>query len=284
MPNTQLLIIDAQNDFCDMPAFGYNPALPIPGAYQDFLRLAGLITQAGTAISSVTVTLDSHHIIDLAHNLCWRDQDGDIPLSFTQVTAADLSAGVYRPAANFSDSRSLSYLSSYLCELELLGRTLTLWPAHCEIGSRGHNVNDEILEALGHWEMHNPKANPVNFIHKGENIWTESYSALKAVIPYPGDPSTELNRDFLDSLAKSEQLLIAGQASSHCVRETIEDILRFSHADIKNKLVILMDCMSPVSRFETAAQQFYSHLQSQGIRLTTSDEILPELLANNPIV
>lgn len=277
MPNTLLLIIDAQNDFCDYPSSGYSPALPVPGAYQDCLRLSGLISRAGAAISQVIATLDSHHAIDLAHNTCWRDENDEIPPPFVSVTASDLIAGRYRLAPSFVDATE--YVLSYLQKLEQLGRCFTLWPQHCLIGSPGHNLNAELALALRNWEAQ--QFTPVTAIQKGENIWTESFSALKAVIPYPGDPDTELNQPFLGMLAKSDRILVAGQASSHCVKETVEDILRFGSPEIKNKLILLTDCMSPVFGFETPTAQFFNDLRMQGVRLASSEEIVSELIADN---
>ena len=56
-PNIQLLIIDPQNDFCDLPESWrpldpisgqrLAPALPVPGAHADMLRLAELIGSSG---------------------------------------------------------------------------------------------------------------------------------------------------------------------------------------------------------------------------------------------
>jgi nicotinamidase-related amidase len=280
MLNTRLLIIDAQNDFTDYPMAGYKAALPVLGAYQDFLRLTELIKFAGSHIETVTATLDSHHVIDIAHNTSWLDHKGDIPQPFTYITSADLCCDRYALSPNLVHEDTHMYLLSYLGVLEQMGRQLVLWPPHCEIGTPGHNLNNDILTALRNWEINNQNGNAVNFILKGENIWTESYSALKAVIPYPGDPDTEINQSFLSALSESDTILVAGQASSHCVKETVEDILLYSFSEMKNKLVILTDCMSPVPGFETDTEKFFSHLQTQGIRLSTSVEMIAELLAD----
>lgn len=279
MPSTSLLIIDAQNDFCDYSSNGYIPALPVPGAYQDCLRLSRLISRAGAGISQVIATLDSHHIIDLAHNTAWRDANAEIPPPFVSVTASDFSNGRYQLAPNFPGLSASEYVLNYLQELASLGRLFTLWPPHCLIGSPGHNLNAELAQTLRDWEAQ--RFTPVTIIQKGENIWTESFSALKAVIPDPGDPATELNQPFLDMLAKSDTVLVAGQASSHCVKETVEDILRFGAAGIKSKLTLLTDCMSPVPGFETDTAEFFNDLQTQGIRLASSEEIVSELIADS---
>ncbi|MBD9359738.1 isochorismatase family protein [Methylomonas fluvii] len=279
MANTQLLIIDAQNDFCDHAPEEYAPALPVPGAYQDCLRLAQLIEQAGLAINGVIATLDTHHMIDLAHNSSWLTEDGVAPPPFSRVTATDFLAGRYRLAGTTVSPEQNDYALNYLQQLEQMQRSFILWPPHCLIGTPGHNLNPELAQALSHWETRTSK--PVTLVQKGENIWTESFSALKAVIPAPADPATQLNQAVLEMLAQSDRLLIAGQASSHCVKETISDILQFGAAELKRKLVILTDCMSPVSGFEAAVEQFFTELRAQDIRLATSAEIALELVSEN---
>ncbi|WP_020484201.1 isochorismatase family protein [Methylomonas sp. MK1] len=280
MANSQLLIIDAQNDFCDHATEGYVPALPVPGAYQDCLRLAQLIEQVGLAINGVIATLDSHHMIDLAHNTSWLTEHGAAPPPFSVVTAADFLAGRYRLAATPVSPEQNDYVLNYLRQLEQMQRPFILWPPHCLIGTPGHNLNAELAQSLSHWETRTCKA--VTLVQKGENIWTESFSALKAVIPDPADQATQLNQAVLGILGQADRLLIAGQASSHCVKETICDILQFGATELKHKLVILTDCMSPVSGFEAAVEQFFTELHAQGIRLATSTEMALELASANP--
>lgn len=269
MKTTQLLIIDAQNDFCDLPTDNsYKPALPIPGAHQDCLRLAQLIAAKGACFSSITATLDSHHRIDLAHYCNWLDADEQEVAPFSQITANDVIAGRFRLKQPLHSKAVKDYLITYLQTLEALQRTLTLWPIHCEIGTIGHNLHPAISQALRQWETRTAKT--IAFVHKGENIWTESYSALKAVLPYPGDSGTELNQALLAQLLSCDELLIAGQASSHCVKETVLDLLHYGGLNAAKKLVLLTDCMSAVLGYENQVQQFYSDLNQHGVRLTTS--------------
>ena len=49
----RLLIIDPQNDFCDIPG----AALPVAGANADMTRLAALMKQARDKLGDITVTL-----------------------------------------------------------------------------------------------------------------------------------------------------------------------------------------------------------------------------------
>ncbi|WNB75889.1 hypothetical protein [Methylomonas koyamae] len=267
----QLLVIDAQNDFCDRPFGSLLPALPVPGAYQDCLRLVRLIDRLADAIDAVVVTLDLHHSIDLAHHTMWRDANGAVPPPFTQVTAADLRSGRYRTLTAQISADAERYVLQYLQNLEQQGLALTLWPPHCLVGSPGANLNAELAGALQRWETRRLK--PIDVIEKGLNIWTENFSALKAVIPYPGDADTDLNRHLLDQLAGSDSVWVAGQASSHCVRQTVLDLLQYGPADVAERLTLLTDCMSPVPGCEFLAEQFFNDVRQRGVRLAASSEI-----------
>jgi len=266
-----LLIIDPQNDFCDLPPPAA-PALPVPGAHQDMLRLASLIDQGGAGLSAITVTLDSHHRYDVAHPTFWRTADGAAPGPFTQISAADVRAGLYTPR----DAAALPRVLSYLDALESAGRyQLMVWPVHCEIGSWGHNVHDAVRAAYNAWEE--ARHAVVAKVGKGSNPWTEHYSAVMAEVPDPTDPASQLNRELIASLSQADTIYITGEAGSHCVKATTEHIA--DHIDPR-KLVLVTDCMSPVSGFETQYLEFAQAMQRRGARLATSAEVLPELLAN----
>src|SRR5471032_2088428 len=105
--NLHLLIIDPQNDFCDLPASylplnpatraPHAPALPVPGAHQDMLRLAGLINRGRHGLSAISITLDSHHRFDIAHPTFWLAEGGAPVAPFTKIAAADVRAGRFVP-------------------------------------------------------------------------------------------------------------------------------------------------------------------------------------------
>ena len=271
----QLLIIDPQNDFCDLPpdwqprsplsAQACAPALPVQGAHQDMLRLAGFIKQNATSLSGITVTLDSHSRVDIAHPPFWRQASGEPVMPFTQVSAAEVRAGRFMPR----DAAALPRVLCYLDELEARGRyTLMVWPVHCEIGTWGHAVHAAVQAALNGWEE--GKLRQVRHVHKGENPWTEHYSAMQAEVPDANDPGTELNRALLTELDQADTLFIAGQASSHCVRATTEHIVANLPSRRPQRIVLLTDCMSPVGGFEPQAEAFLTDMKAQGVRLATA--------------
>ncbi|MEG2034247.1 MAG: cysteine hydrolase, partial [Janthinobacterium sp.] len=87
---------------------------------------------------------------------------------------------------------------------------------------------------------------------------------------------------LLAQLRASHQLVIAGEASSHCVRATTEHIVDNWGSDDFSRIVLLTDCMSPVTGFERQQRDFIAGMQERGVRLATSADIVPELQANAP--
>lgn len=55
------------------------------------------------------------------------------------------------------------------------------------------------------------------------------YSAIEAEVQIPSDPSTHIDWDLLKRLKYAKQVLICGQAKSHCVNYTIKSIMKYWH-------------------------------------------------------
>ncbi|GAA5161734.1 cysteine hydrolase [Viridibacterium curvum] len=277
-----LVIIDPQNDFCDLPdnycpdraGDKTRPALPVAGAHADMLRVAALIRQAGAALTDISVTLDSHQHLDIAHPTFWMGGDGSPVSPFTAIAASDVRAGTYVPKQADALPRVLDYLDA----LEKAGRyTHMVWPVHCEIGTWGHNVHDDVRMAYNAWEE--ARLGIVSKVVKGTNPWTEHYSAIKAEVPDPDDADTQLNAGFLARLKQADRIYITGEAASHCVKATTEHIVEnFGSAEV-GKLLIVTDCMSAVPGFESQYDAFLDDMRGRGARLATSAEVIAELNA-----
>ena len=272
--SVHLLAIDPQNDFCDLPpgagppdgagAF-VAPSLPVPGADSDLRRLAAFVRSAGAALTGLTVTLDSHHRLDVAHPGFWSREDGSPMDPFTQITSRDLKAGAFRPRREEDADRTLRYVE----QLEARGRyVLMVWPVHCEIGSWGHGVHGELRAAYNEWEERTQRS--VGKVLKGQNRFTEHYSALLAEVPDPADPGTQLNEALLAELDVADRIVVAGEAGSHCVKATVEDLVAHLPSGRPERIVLLTDCISPVAGFEGAQADFFVAMRGLGVRLTDS--------------
>ncbi|MBZ8141224.1 cysteine hydrolase [Rubrivivax gelatinosus] len=273
----QLLIIDAQNDFCDLPpdwctvdpATGERmlPALPVAGAHADMLRLAAFIDARGTDIDTITLTLDSHHRIDIAHPPFWQDAAGGDVAPFTAIDAAQVRDGQFVPR----DPSALPRVLAYLDALQARGRyRLMVWPEHCRIGSWGHLVHAAVRAACDRWEAR--RLRPVRYLFKGDNPWTEHYSALEAEVPDPLDPGTLLNQALLSRLDRSQRLWVAGEASSHCVKATVEHLVEHLPSGRPARIELLIDCMSPVAGFEPQHHAFLVDMAARGVRQRRSTD------------
>lgn len=264
MSNIQLLVIDPQNDFCDPDG-----ALAVPGAEGDMHRLAALVHRLRDRLTDVHVTLDSHRRVDISHPLWFRDGDGHHPAPFTAVTPDDLRRGRWSTTHPGAWDRTLAYLEA----LAAGGRyPHTLWPEHCLIGTEGHAVHPVLTEALAEWEA---RFALVDFVTKGSNPWTEHFSAVRAEVPDPEDPGTQVNTGLVRTLQEADVILLAGEASSHCLAHTVRDIAaQFADPAWVRKLVLLEDATSPVPGFEAHATDFLRDMTALGMRTTTTDQFL----------
>lgn len=275
-----LLIIDPQNDFCDIPAAelpadplrageAIRPALPVPGAHADMLRLAAFMRRAGARMDHVHVTLDSHHPVHIANPSWWIDDAGGVPAPFTTITAADLHAGRWRARNPAWQARSVEYLAA----LERGGRyVLVVWPEHCLIGHWGHNVHAAVAEQLDTWAR--SKLAVVDYVFKGSNPFTEHYSGVRAEVPDPADPATRGNPRLVAALSDAQTIVVAGEALSHCVANTVRDLADALGPAHVEKLVLLDDCASSVSGFENFGTDFLREMRARGMRTASSTTYL----------
>jgi nicotinamidase/pyrazinamidase len=261
----ELLIIDPQIDFCD-PKKG---ALYVPGAEDDMRRLAAMIVRLKDKIDDIHVTLDSHHFVHIAHPIFWKDSRGNHPAPFTKITRDDAENGVWTTTVPSMYRRAMDYVR----KLEENGRyELTIWPPHCLIGSPGHAVFPELFSALGEWEQ---RFALVDYVTKGSNIMTEHYSAVRADVPDPADASTQINTRLVETLQNADLVVVAGEARTHCLANTVRDIAEnFGDDSLISKLVLLTDASSDIPGFEPHAETFVREMTARGMQLSTTTEFL----------
>lgn len=255
--NVQLLIIDPQVDFCSPDG-----ALSVPGADEDIKRLAGLVRANKDRLDDIHVTMDSHQVLHIAHPTWWVDRDGNHPAPFTQINLTDIESGQWTTKRPGLLKRSREYVET----LEKNQRyTLTIWPEHCIIGTRGHGIMPELSDALREWCVE--RFANVDYVTKGSNPYTEHYSALRADVMDPSDPGTQLNTKLVDTLLQADALAITGQAITHCVANTVRDLAEaFRDDSLVKKLILITDTCSPVPGFENLGDQFIKEMTARGMQ------------------
>lgn len=243
-----LFIIDMQNDFCKQDG-----ALYVPGAEDDIQRLISFIDK--TKIDKIILTADTHEIIDISHPEYWSNDMGDCPEPFTQITTKDVDDKKWFSADGSKWGRV------YVEELEIQGEyPHVIWPIHCVRSSWGAEIVDEIKSLLPKHEH--------EIVKKGLNPHSEHFGAFKANISVKNDPTTDFNEDLLVKLKAYENIYIAGEAKSHCVANTIKQMLPYTN-DLGN-IYILEDCMSNVPGFENIADDIYHDAVISGMQIINS--------------
>lgn len=263
MKKTALLIIDAQYDFCNP-----NGALYVPGAEKDVERIANLIALEGEHIDSIFVTLDTHRVLDIAHPLFWEDQNGNTVAPFTLITAQAVEAGKWIPRYH------KDYVLQYLKTLEDEGEFRHfIWPEHCLIGSKGAALDETLMHSILAWTHRTRRE--YKAVTKGINPLTEHFGIFKAQVPVAGSPETELDEQFLAELGTFDEVLIAGEARSHCVATSIRQIVRYAPA-LASKVVALSDCMSDVPNFGYLADPIFEEAVKNGMTFSKASQVFAE--------
>lgn len=258
-----LLVIDAQNDFHDIPG----ATLAVPGSSKDTAKIATFIEKVNP--STIFSSLDSHYSLDISHPAWWEMGNGDPVGIFTLIKADDIKNGKYVP--RIDPARSLKYVEA----LEANGEfSHFIWPEHCLIGTPGQALLPVYFEAVRKWMNKNLKW--VNFINKGVNPYTEHFGIFRANVPLNEDPSTQVNQGVFQVLNSHDVVYLAGQARTHCVANSLRQMIQIA-PQLGPKIVVLEDCMSNVAGLP---QDFYDYVDTMyadavkaGVRVTTSTNV-----------
>jgi nicotinamidase/pyrazinamidase len=287
-PTTTLILVDVQKDFHP------GGSLAIPTADEDAARIAKLLTEHPSKINRVVATMDSHQKLHIAHPGFWLSGEDSKthPSPFTIISSQDIVGGKWKPRTDLKippetidgsifagldqvlDSNGMIDLYKYTIEytkrLEAKGKfKLCIWPEHCLIGSPGHCMVDVVFEAVQQWSQ--STGGSVEWVLKGDNLLTESYSAIEAEVPV--DKATSFASALQTSLEESDHLILCGQAMSHCVAYTARSIVERWPKDKIANITLLTDCASSVPGFEAAGDSFQKEMSDLGVKLKASTEL-----------
>ncbi len=251
-----LVLVDVQNTFCIPGSELYVTGRSGNGAVDDNRRLCEFLYRNLGSITQIVPTMDTHRVMQIFHPIWLVDADGNHPPPYTQVTSEDVESGRWRvnPAVAASAQVEEEYaerqLLHYTRALEAGGKySLTIWPYHAMLGGIGHALVSSVEEAVFFHAV--ARASQPDFQVKGENPLTEHYSILAPEVKEgpDGEPIASVNDALIERLLAFDAVVIAGQAKSHCVAWTIDDLL---HGDdereraLAPRTYLLEDCTSAV--------------------------------------
>jgi nicotinamidase-related amidase len=251
-----LVAVDVQNTFC-IPGFElFVGGRSGTGAVDDNRRLCEFVYRNLDAISQIVPTLDTHHAMQIFHAIWLVDEEGRHPNPYTLVSAEDVERGRWRvdPAVPEALGLDLDYAERHLIHytraLEASGKyELTIWPYHAMLGGIGHALVPAVEEAIF---FHSIARHTQPLVRvKGDSPLTEHYSVLgPEVMEGPdGDRLGRHDEELVETLLAFDAVVIAGQAKSHCVAWTIDDLLHspaLGDRELAAKTYLLEDCTSPV--------------------------------------
>lgn len=275
-----VLVIDGQETFV-------NPQgeLAVGGAVEDSQRTVEFIYRNLGVISGLNFTLDTHLAYEIFHAPFLVNDAGENPSPYTMVSHDDVVGGVWRASPFMASALGVQLMAAqaqlehYTAELAKTGRyTLIIWPFHAMFGGKGHSLVSGLEEvALFHAIARGAQT---HLEVKGTNPWTENYSVLGPEVKQlvNGTPVPR-NTGFIGKLLQYDYLVIAGQAKSHCVAWTIEDLLTEILAqdpELAKKVYLLEDCTSPVITpdmdFTQQGNEAFDRFRDAGMHVVTSTD------------
>jgi nicotinamidase-related amidase len=251
-----LVAVDVQNTFC-IPGFElFVAGRSGTGAVEDNRRLCEFVYRNLDTITQVVPTLDTHQAMQIFHAVWLVDEEGQRPEPYTLVAASDVEAGRWRVDPGVAEGLGLDldyasrHLLHYTRSLEATGKyRLTIWPYHALLGGIGHALVSAVEEGIFFHTI--ARRSQPDFQPKGRSPLTEHYSVLGPEVTHgpDGEPLGGWNSPLLEKLLSFDAVVVAGQAKSHCVAWTIDDLLSsrlLRERGLAEKVYLLEDCTSPV--------------------------------------
>ena len=262
-----LIVVDMQHDFVHP-----NGNLSVPGSQDDVSRLVDFIYRNAEEITSTYVSLDSHQEYQIFFGHWWIDPITKThPAPFTIITVDDVARGRWQPLL---DPRwSINYLTELKKNAQ---KDLMIWPEHTMIGTVGHNLVPVLSEALAFHST--ARLSQVSFLVKGTVPQVEHYGIFAPEVLYPKNPNGGLNTSILDAIAVHDLIYVAGEAKSHCVLETMKQLVSYfkNQSDVIRKIRFLTDCTSsvvhPAVDFDALANAQLTDMARIGVQMVKATD------------
>jgi nicotinamidase-related amidase len=293
-----LLAIDVQNTFC-LPEFElFVGGRSGRGAIEDNQRLCEFVYRNLGQITTIVPTLDTHSAMQIFHAAFWVNAQGEHPAPMTMIALEQVQSGHWQVNPALADSLGstqdalAAFALHYTQRLSADGKyPLTIWPYHSMLGGIGHALVSAFEEACFVHAI--ARQSQTRFEIKGGNPLTENYSVLRPeVLDDPsGKAIAHKNSSLIHALVAFDAVIIAGQAKSHCVAWTIDDLLQEIQAidpTLAQKVYLLEDCTSPVVvpgvvDFTDAADAAFARFANAGMHIVNSQTPMSQWLTSTLI-
>ena len=251
-----ILAVDVQNTFC-VPDFElFVAGRSGSGAVDDSRRLCEFIYRNLGTITQIFPSLDTHQAMQVFHAIWLVDEQGNHPDPYALISHPGVEAGRWRVNRAVAEALGIGvdyaerHLAHYTRQLAEGGKyDLTIWPYHALLGGIGHALVSAVEEAVFFHGV--VRYSQPQFQVKGDKPLTEHYSMLGPEVTEgpDGDRLGGMNTELIDRLLTFDAVVVAGEAKSHCLAWTIDDLLADDDARerrLAERTYLLEDCTSPV--------------------------------------
>jgi nicotinamidase-related amidase len=282
------LDIDDQSDF-DFPQGAlFVAGRSGTGAMDALLRRVEFIYHYLEIFSELINSMDAHNVFQVFHQIAHLNLAGEHPAFHTMIPA-DLYRQEYRanPVMAYQLGATPEWLTNqfifYCDELKRKGKPpLTIWPYHCLLGSSGQRLAGLMEEAR---IFHSFVRGAVNTIEvKGWLPLVEHYSIIAPEVTETWDgkaiPGAKKNQWLLDEIAGAAKTFIMGEAASHCLPASSDDIftdLIARDPKLLRNVAVLKDCTTPVVvpgvvDFTDQVERTFQRYQDMGVQVFESTD------------
>lgn len=258
-------------------------SLSVPGATDDTRRTLDWLYANLDKITGLHFSMDTHRVFQIFHPAWWTGTDGHPPPPLTVITYEDIKAGKWTPISHPRECLE------YTKKLEIEGKySLTIWPYHTLLGGISHALMPAFMEAaIFHSVVRNRQT---HFETKGTHAMTENYSVLSPeVTELAGQTVGGFNAPFFKLLMEYDRIYVFGQAKSHCVLSTLNDIrdrIQATDPALADKIWILEDATSsvpappldplpPALDFPRVADRAFEGFKKGGMHIVRTTDPIP---------
>jgi nicotinamidase-related amidase len=264
--------IDLNQDFTLPEGALYVAGRSGTGAIDDTRRTAEFIYREAPQITGIFPTFDTHFPHQIFFASFWEGPNGERLNDHSMIVedvggvlnnvALDGSVLIRNVRPKLSMARIVTgksgattwlynYCLHYVRELKRTGKyTLYLWPPHCLLGKVGHSLSGVFQEARNYHAYLRGTDAPAEI--KGGLFASENYSVFspEVMVDHTGSAFAQRNTRFLEMVMGNDMVVLIGQAASHCVASSIDDLLDWliqHDPELARRITILDDCMSAVT-------------------------------------
>ena len=251
----------------------------------DNRRLCEFLYRNLGAITQIVPTLDTHRAMQIFHPIWLVDADGRHPAPYTLVTATTSSgaAGASIPAAVESTGFEADYAERQLVHYTRARRGRQVQPDDLAVPRAARRIGHALVRGRGGDLLpHDRALQPAGLRGQGRE------PADRALLdPRPGghggpdgEPIAGENDALIEELLQFDAVIVAGQAKSHCVAWTIDDLLegddererRAGAAHVPARGLHLAGRRAGVADYTDEADAAFSGFAAAGMHVVRSTE------------